>query len=250
MKLSKLNAMPAMAHLIEQKDSTEHFQHMDIEAVEFKLLDTTESTAMTFSGYGAVFGNVDSYGDVIQKGAFKDTLRDAKKANNWPAMLMQHGGWGMGADDMTPVGIWTSMEEDDIGLKLEGALADTVRGREAYALMKMSPRPAITGMSIGYIPKEFTLGTKPDEPRRLLKKVELMEISLVTFPANPKARVQSVKSGGLQIRDAERALRDVGFSQQEAKAIVAGGFKSIAHREDDLGALEALIKSNTAMLTA
>lgn len=196
--------------------------------------------AMTFSGYGAVFDNVDSYGDLIVKGAFTDTLARAKSTGQWPAMLMQHGGWGMGADDMTPVGIWTSLEEDSIGLKVEGKLADTVRGREAYGLLKMDPRPAIDGLSIGYIAKTWEARSKPEDPRRKLTKVDLLEVSLVTFPANPKARVGSVKSsGGLTIKDAEEALREAGFSRTEAKAILAKGFKAIDQREagdGDLGA--------------
>ena len=61
--------------------------------VKFAAADGAE--AMTFKGYGAIFGNVDSYGDVIVQGAFKRTLRDAKRDNNLPAMLLQHGGWGM-----------------------------------------------------------------------------------------------------------------------------------------------------------
>lgn len=200
-------------------------QRLSANLLELKLAQDETDQAMTFSGYGAVFGNLDAYGDVIVKGAFRDTLREAKKSGTWPAMLMQHGGWGMAADDMTPVGIWTDMEEDDVGLKVSGKLADTARGREVYGLLKMTPRPAISGMSIGYIAKEFVVGTKPDEPRRTLKKIELMEVSLVTFPANGKARVQAVKSG-LTIRDAEKCLRDAGFSRSEAKAILASGFKA------------------------
>lgn len=239
-----------MRQPIETKNALNESQHFNCGLIEIKLAtgDGVTTDEMIFSGYGAVFGNVDSYGDVIQKGAFKDTLRDAKKSDNWPAMLMQHGGWGMGADDMTPVGIWTSMEEDDIGLKVEGKLADTARGREAYGLLKMSPRPAITGMSIGYMAKEFILGTKPEEPRRTLKRVDLMEVSLVTFPANGKARVQSVKSD-LTIRIAEQALRDVGFSQNEAKAILASGFKAIPQRDaEDYGELAAMLNRNIAIL--
>jgi hypothetical protein len=240
-----------MSHrnLIERKHAAEA-QRFDCNLIEIKLAagDGTTTAEMVFSGYGAVFGNVDSYGDVIQKGAFRDTLREAKKSDNWPAMLMQHGGWGMGADDMTPVGIWTSMEEDDIGLKVEGKLADTARGREAYGLLKMTPRPAITGMSIGYMAKEFILGTKPEEPRRTLKKVDLMEVSLVTFPANGKARVQSVKTD-MNIRIAEQALRDVGYSQKEAKAILAQGYKAIPQRDaEDYGELAEMIRRNTAIL--
>ena len=198
--------------------------------------------AMTFSGYGAVFDNVDSYGDLIVKGAFTDTLARAKSTGQWPAMLMQHGGWGMGADDMTPVGIWTGMEEDNIGLKVEGKLADTLRGREAYALLKMDPRPAIDGLSIGYIAKAYEPRSRPEDPRRKLTKVDLLEVSLVTFPANPKARVGSVKSsGGLTIKDAEEALREAGFSRTEAKAILAKGFKSIDQREAGDGNLGAAL---------
>lgn len=236
---------------IELKNALNEAQHFNCNLIEVKFASADDATAtgeMIFSGYGAVFGNVDSYGDVIQKGAFKDTLREAKKSNNWPAMLMQHGGWGMGADDMTPVGIWTSMEEDDTGLKVSGKLADTDRGVEAYKLMKMTPRPAITGMSIGYFTKEFILGNKPEEPRRTLKKVDLIEVSLVTFPANGKARVQSVKSAQ-NIRIAEQALRDAGFSRTDAKAILAEGFKAAPLRDaEGYGELAEIIRRNTAIL--
>ncbi|MFD2234816.1 HK97 family phage prohead protease [Phaeospirillum tilakii] len=204
--------------------------------------------AMTFSGYGAVFDNVDSCGDVIIKGAFTETLDRAKSSGQWPAMLMQHGGLGLGADDMTPVGIWTDLEEDNIGLKVTGKLADTTRGREAYALLKMEPRPAIDGLSIGYIAKSYEPRSRPEDPRRKLTKVDLLEVSLVTFPANAKARIGAVKSAvGLTVKDAEEALRDAGFSRMEAKAILAKGFKAIGQREagdgDQVAALQRLIST-------
>lgn len=201
---------------------------MAIERASFGLrelkLAPPESSDMTFEGYGAVFGNVDSYGDVIQPGAFAETLSSAQKSGIWPAMLLQHGGWGMGAEDMTPIGIWTSMAEDGVGLKVSGKLADTARGREAYALLKMEPRPAITGLSIGYIAKEWAQRSKPEEPRRTLKKVDLMEVSLVTFPANGKARISAVKSLDeiASLADAEAFLREVGgLSKSQAVAFIA-----------------------------
>ena len=201
---------------------------------EVKFAGEEGEEGRTFTGYGAVFGNLDSYGDVIEKGAFKKTIREAKRSGNWPAMLMQHGGWAISADDLTPVGIYTKLEEDDNGLLVEGVLAKSQRAQEALELLKMKPRPALSGLSIGYRAKKFTVGTKPEEPRRTLHEVELVEISLVTFPANPKARIGSVKSeGGLTIRDAEGALREAGFSSNEAKAIVAKGFTAIDHREGD-----------------
>lgn len=228
---------------IERKDhpDTQHLQF----PLEVKL--SNSGSEMTFSGYGAVFDNVDAYGDVIVKGAFADTLAYAKSTGQWPAMLMQHGGWGIGADDMTPIGIWTVLEEDNIGLKVEGKLADTPRGKEAYALLKMEPRPAITGLSIGYIAKTFEPRSRPEDPRRKLTKIDLLEVSLVTFPANPKAQITGVKSA--TIRDAEHALREAGLSRDEAKAVLAHGWKTLPQRE--AGGDEALadaIRKNLKIL--
>lgn len=206
--------------------------------IELKF-DATDEKAMTFEGYGAVFGNVDSYGDVIQKGAFKESIREAKASGQWPAMLLQHGGWQMSADDLTPVGLWTDMEEDDTGLYLKGKLAPTTRGIELHALMKMTPRPAINGLSIGYVPIKWKMRSTPEEPRRTLEQVKLIEISPVTFPANGKARIQSAK-GVHGIRLAEKALRDAGFSASEAKGIVARGFSSSQSHQRDVGGLGEL----------
>ena len=201
-----------------------------------------DEVGMQFSGYGAVFGNVDFWGDLIIEGAFQTTISQAKSTGQWPAMLSQHG---FTADGDVPVGIWTEMREDSIGLYVEGKFAETPRGKEAYQLLKMEPRPAINGLSIGYQAVEWSTRTKPEEPRRTLKKINLMEISLVTFPANPKARVTAVKSG-LTIRDAEKALRDVGFSQSQAKNIVAEGFDSLPpwDADEEVEAVKAMIKKN------
>lgn len=206
----------------------------------------------TFSGYGAVFGNIDAYGDVIQKGAFKETLREWKKAKRLPPMLAQHGGWMMTDMDAIPIGKWESMEEDERGLRVEGRLInlDTERGKNIYGAMKEG---VLDGMSIGYRAKEFALGTKPDEPRRTLKKIDLVELSVVTFPANGAARVDAVKSGDIRtIREFEGFLRDVGgFSVAQAKRIAASGFKSIDATRDagdgqDVGAsFDRLIKTLT-----
>lgn len=209
--------------------------HIECGLIELKF-DGGSEKEMLFEGYGAIFGNVDSYGDVIAKGAFRKAIKEAKSSGVWPAMLLQHGGWGMSADDLNPIGVWTEMEEDEKGLYLKGKLAPTARGTEVYTLLKMQPRPAITGLSIGYIPVRWKMGTKPDEPRRTLEEVMLKEISPVTFPANAKARIQGAKSQ-TGIRLAERALRDAGFSRQEAQVIVADGFKALESQcdADDVG---------------
>lgn len=227
-------------------------ERMQCRFTEIKLAvdDTAE---MTFGGYGAVFGNVDSYGDVIAPGAFAKSLAEMHKSGQWPAMLLQHGGWGVNADDLNPIGIWTEMAEDGVGLKVTGKLADTPRGREMYALMKMEPRPAINGLSIGYIPKKWTQRSKPEDPRRTLEEVELLEVSPVTFPANGKARVASVKAAGLTERELERLLtQDAGMSRSEARALMRHGAAGLKAMQDaggesteELAELVALAKTIT-----
>src|ERR1700689_5489729 len=93
----------------------------------------------TFNGYGRVFGNIDSHGDTVAKGAFNDSIAESNSTGKWPAMLLQHG-LGPSTEDKLPIGIWTSMKEDEHGLHLEGKLAGTQRGRDLYTLMKMQPR--------------------------------------------------------------------------------------------------------------
>lgn len=178
-----------------------------------------------FSGYGAVFGNLDSYGDVIAKGAFRDTLRDWRKAGKLPPMLVQHGGWMMTDMDALPIGVWEEMSEDDTGLAVKGRLInlDTDRGKQIYGAMREG---VLDGISIGYRAKEFAVGTKPGEPARTLRKIDLVEVSVVTFPANGLARVSSVKSmrelSAEDSRDLEATLRKKGLSRADAvKAVSA-----------------------------
>ena len=188
--------------------------------------------SMTFSGYGAYFNNVDSYGDVIVPGAFKNAVAYAKRTGDYPAMMIQHG-----AEGYTPVGVFTKMVEDEKGLYVEGKLADTERGREYYTLMKMEPRPAIKGMSIGYFTKKAEYPTEDNKksfPKGCYRKildVELVEISLVTVPANKKATVTGVKSEFI-VRDAERALKEAGYSASEAKTIISIIKSTIADDEN------------------
>lgn len=198
--------------------------------IEIKLAaDGVDAGTGQFSGLGAVFGNVDSHNDVIAPGAFSATLKDWRKRGKFPPMLLQHGGMGVTADDMLPIGQWTAMEETPTGLKVTGQLfaLTTERGQYIYEGLKSG---ALDGLSIGFRTKKFTLGTKPGEPRRTLEQVDLVEVSIVTWPSNAQARVASVKSAA-EIdtrRKFERLLADAGFSRAAAAKLAAGGWPALA----------------------
>lgn len=207
-------------------------QHASFGLREIKFAGDEEAPG-TFTGYGAVFGNEDLGGDVIVKGAFKDTLKEWKKQKKLPKMLWQHGGgWAGSAEDMLPIGKWLSMEEDDHGLKVQGQLLalDTDIGKRLHAALKAE---VIDQMSIGYVAVDVAYGTRTDEPRRKLKKIDLFEVSLVLFGMNDETSVDSVKGLIKTIRDFETFLRDVGgFSLADAKAIASRGFKAADLRDE------------------
>jgi HK97 family phage prohead protease len=182
-------------------------------------------------GYGSVFGNKDSYGDIVAKGAFSGSIREHKAAGSMPALLWQHR-------SDSPCGVWLEMREDDNGLFMRGKLAmDTVKGKEAHSLLKLG---ALKGLSIGFMTRDSDYDAKSDI--RTIKDVELVETSLVTFPANTKARITGVKSSDeiVTLKDAERVLRDSGFSKQDALAFVSR-VKTLSSRSDsdDMGELKA-----------
>ena len=194
----------------------------------------------TFHGYGSVFGVKDSYDEIVVPGAFAESLAAHKAAGTMPAMLWQHR-------SAEPLGAYVDMSEDSIGLKVSGQLAlKTVRGAEAYELMTMRPRPAINGLSIGYVTREDSF----DRVTGILslKRVDLWEVSLVTFPANEAARVQGVKTIETleSIRDAERYLRDAGLGRTEARAFIAR-MKVLGQRDADEGKQEAILLRNISL---
>lgn len=194
----------------------------------------------TVEGYGSVFGVRDNYDDVIAAGAFAQTLKDHKAAGTMPAMLWQH-------DASEPIGIWTEMSEDAKGLRIVGKLAlETVRGKEAHALLKLG---ALNGLSIGFVSKQWAYDR--DTEVRTLTEIDLWEVSLVTFPANEKARITGVKAADFAeirtIRQAEQALRDAGLPADTAKALIAS-VKRIATEERDASGAAAAIKAADRLL--
>jgi len=193
----------------------------------------------TVEGYGSVFGVRDNYDDVIAKGAFIQSLKDHKAAGTMPAMLWQH-------DADKPIGVWTEMVEDEKGLRIKGQLAmETVKGKEAHALLKMG---ALNGLSIGFMSKEWAYDR--DTEVRTLTAIDLWEVSLVTFPANEKARVTNVKSADeLQApKDAEKVLRDAGFSKSDATAFVSRVMRMGEVRSDSANSTAVAMKAADRLL--
>lgn len=196
-----------------------------------------------FEGRGSVFGNVDSYKEIVAPGAFTDTLAAWKAQNRLPPVLWQHRSG-------EPIGPHTDMEERADGLYVKGQLLvnDVQRAKEARALMKAK---AVNGLSIGFVTREDAYDRVTGI--RTLKKVDLWEVSVVTFPANPAAQISSVKSAidGIQTyAEAESFLREVGrLSKADATGFIAR-FKSLGGRSesDELGALAAAIERRTAQL--
>lgn len=174
-----------------------------------------------FTGYGSVFGNVDSYKEVVAQGAFAESLAQWKYAGRLPPVLWQHRSG-------EPLGPYLEMREDTHGLWLKGQLLvdDVARAKEARALMQSK---AVNGLSIGFMTREDSYDKLTGI--RTLKKVDLWEVSVVTFPANPAAQISGVKGviDALEtLADAERYLRDAGgLSRTEATAFI-GRVKRLA----------------------
>jgi len=172
------------------------FDNLDMPC-EFKEIDQDDDGS--FEGYASVFNNKDLGNDVIRRGAFLDSI--AERSPKGIKLLYQHK-----SDE--PIGVIDSLEEDSKGLKIKGRLAmGTQKGKEVFELMKMG---ALDSMSIGYRLKPDGYKYDPKEKRRIIKSVDLMEISLVTFPMNPKAKVTKVKLAEMNPTEIEKYLRDVG----------------------------------------
>lgn len=193
--------------------------------------------AGTLSGYASVFGPpADQHGDIVAPGAFKASLASGDK----PLMLWSHA-------LSEPIGAWTDIHEDAVGLRVTGRLTlETRRGAEAYALLKDG---ALNGLSIGF----HTVAAEPlPDGGRLLTAIDLAEISLVTLPSASRARVTSVKTGDITPRIVESILRDAGLSKALAAGIVARGFRGAldTEREARSVAIESILTSINAATAA
>lgn len=205
---------------------------MDLETKLARLEDEAIADDGTISGYASRFNERDMSGDIVVAGAYAKSLVERR-----PLMLWSH-------NFEQPIGRWTRVEEDSVGLRVEGKLAlSTVKGRETYDLLKMG---AISGMSIGY----KALKTGREGSARLLKEIALFEVSITPLPMLASATVDAVKSIDDIIlatksgdfaplkRAVEGAMRDAGFPAWMAKAQAALSPQALGDGSRDASASE------------
>jgi hypothetical protein len=178
-----------------------------------------------FEGYASLFNREDLARDVVAPGAFRDSI--ARRGAHGVKMLYQH-------DPAEPIGVWDTMREDAKGLFVRGRLmTEVARAREVLALMRAG---ALDGLSIGF--KAISARRDARAGLRRLLKVDLWEISIVTFPMLPGARVSAVKAKPFVAatpteREFERWLtQDAGFTRSEARAFLAHGLKGLVAKRD------------------
>ncbi|NUB42971.1 HK97 family phage prohead protease [Fertoebacter nigrum] len=148
------------------------------------------------AGYASLFGRRDQGGDVVRAGAYAASLAGLAKAGRRVKMLWQH-------DPGQPIGVWDEVREDATGLYVKGRiLTEVERGREAVALLAAG---AIDGLSIGY---RTVRAERDSAGARVLAEVELWEVSLVTFPMLPEARVQAKAEAEFVWRDLAQIFED------------------------------------------
>jgi HK97 family phage prohead protease len=160
-----------------------------------------------FSGYASAYGK-DLQGDRIAPGAFGQTIADT---HGRVPIFYNH------VHDEMPLGLSTALAEDGKGLSLAGQLfVNTTDGANAYEMLKVASDIGYRmGMSIGFSALDWDWSD--DNAGRILNQIELFEVSLTPWPAQPKAFVADVKT----FRDLEKHLREVdGFSKSDAKRIM------------------------------
>ena len=187
---------------------------LETKSINFSIKSMDEDEVGTFTAYGNTFDNVDHAGDMTMKGAFSNMIKSYNESGRMPRLLSQHG------HRQNPIGVITSMVEDEKGLLFTGKFctAQGTMGAEAYELVKMG---ALDMFSIGFnvIKHKFVDGIKQ------LHEIDVKEISLVTFAANEQSLIQSIKSalgtGDEVTRMVQKSLQGIGLSKREASAAIS-----------------------------
>lgn len=173
--------------------------------IPFELTELkADGGLMQFSGYASTLGNLDHTGDVIMRGAFDATLESGRKRR----LLWMH-------DMAEPIGVEQSLKVDDKGLFGTWKLSKTTRGLDAYELLKDG---AVDSLSIGYMADDFEYD---DAGTRLLKQIDLLEVSLVSIPANDLAVITQVKADQPFDQLLKQLADQLKLGVREAKALHA-----------------------------
>ena len=187
-------------------------------------------------GYASVFGGIDSYGDTIEPTAYDNIISEGQK----PLMFYQHDRWGV------PIGRWEELSVDSKGLKVKGRLnLELKEAQDVYSALKFG---SLNGMSIGFRLRDRDYEYDDNDVCHIKNISELLEISIVNFPADKSARVMGVKADPedieelKDIRDCERYLRDLGISKKMAQSIISvikAKKNSMSDSEDGIKAKDA-----------
>lgn len=197
------------------------------------LLEVRTQAQGLIEGYASVFNGVDSYGDTIVPGAYQASLAKHKAEGTVPVMLWSHN---MNA----PIGRWHSFKEDAHGLLVSGQInLKTSAGKDAFEHLQAGD---LNGLSIGYrVAKD---GSKYVNGVRQLTAIELHEVSVVAFPADPAARITAVKFADRKpttVRELEDALeQQLGFTRREAKTLIAKGYAALSSTDPSDELISAL----------
>ena len=198
-----------------------------------RLADTGE-----IEGFASTY-DLDHGGDQVVLGAFAKSL--SAKADGLPML------WSHNVDE--PIGKWDALTENARGLHVKGRLLLGVsKAREVYELLR---EKVVSGLSIGY--KTIRADRDQKTGARLLKEIDLYEISVVVFGMNPNARIVAVKSDEIDTeRDYEQFLRDAGFARSRAKLLSKGFVSADDVRRDaertEVSSLARFISERAASL--
>lgn len=227
----------------------------------FKAKVAADDPTGTIEGYVSVYGVRDFMNEVVMPGAFADSLARQKREGSYPLMLWQH-------DTYEPIGVWDDLSDDGKGLWGKGRLLINANVPTADKVYSLAKNDAVRGMSIGYREIDVEPGTNGD-PTKLIK-LDLLEASIVSFPANRRAVVDAVKSEAeegaikcwqrfqslarkfrdgepMPAKEYEEILREAGFPKSVAVQIASVGYvKSIRSESGGEQASNAIARLSAA----
>jgi uncharacterized protein len=201
---------------------------MERKTIAFKVDGSVEEEGV-FKGLGSGFGDVDQGNDMMVMGCFDESL--SMKSPDAVKCLWQH-------NQSEPLGYYRKLTSTPSGLEVEGKIFPTTLGKDALILMKGDDQgKGVDGLSIGFIVEDYEYKTIGERRVRVIKKADLLEISVVTFPMHLRCRINGVKSMNVDqvnelesLSEIEDALRDLGLTKNAATALVSKvtEFKSIS----------------------